>query len=119
MPLKQVLLLLILSLLSSMTLTFGGLLYAEHVDMTDSVYTKYGFPYWWLVNFSVTIAGKTDIWHFETSNLVKDMVLFFLLSLGFWFVILLTKRRMTLRTKMKGKKIVEPISGVDFHLEPN
>jgi len=103
MLLKQVLLLLILSILSSMALTVAGLLYIEHVNMTDSVYTKYGFPYWWLIHVDVTFAGLTDIWHFETSNLVKDTALFFLLSLGFWSLILLSKQKMTLKTKKKSK----------------
>jgi len=90
---KYVLLLLILSLLSSVALTIGSLLYTEHINMVDFVATKYGFPYWWLMHIRVTIAGITDIWRFERTNLVKDMALFFLLSLGFWFVILLSKQR--------------------------
>jgi len=105
MLLKHVLLLLILSILSSMTLTVAGLLYVEHVNMVDSVYTKYGFPYWWLIHIGVTIAGVTDVWRFDTSNLVKDMVLFFLLSLGSWLLILLSKQRMTLTTKTKSKMV--------------
>jgi len=86
-----------------MILTTAGLLYIEHVNMTDSVYTQYGFPYWWLIHVSVTFAGVTDIWHFETSNLVKDVVLFFLLSLGGWLLIFLSKQRMTPTTKTKSK----------------
>jgi len=105
MALKYVLLLLILSfsLSSSIALTIIGLLHVEHVNMIDSVDTKYGFPYWWLMHVSETIAGRTDIWRLETSNLVKDMMLFFLLSLGFLcvIVILLSKQRMILRTKIK------------------
>jgi len=103
MLLKHVLLLLILSILSSMTLTVAGLLYVEHVNMVDSVYTKYGFPYWWLMHVGVTIAGVTDVWRFEASNLVKDAALFFLLSLGSWFLVLVSKERMTLATKTKSK----------------
>jgi len=102
MLLKYVLFLLILSLSlsSSVALTIVGLLHMEHVSMIDSVYTKYGFPYWWLMHVGVTIAGRADVWRLETSNLVKDMVLFFLLNLGFWsvIVILLSKQRMVLRT---------------------
>ena len=103
MFLKRLVLLLILSILSSMALTVAGLLYVEHVNMTDSVYTNYGFPYWWLTHVGVTLAGPTDTWWFEKSNLVKDMILFFLLSLGFWFLILLSKERMT-HTITKSKK---------------
>lgn len=53
------------------------MLLSEALDLYNrhTVYTKYGFPYWWLMHVSVTIAGVTDIWRFETSNLVKDMVL--------------------------------------------
>jgi len=109
MPLKHVLLLLILSILSSMTLTVAGLLYIEHVNMIDSVYTKYGFPYWWVIHVDETIAGVTDIWRFETSNLAKDVALFFLLSLGFWFLILLSKQRTTQTTKTKSKKRLSQI----------
>jgi len=103
MLLKHVLVLLILSILSSMTLTLAGLLYIEEVYMIDFAATKYGFPYWWLIHIHVTFAGKTDIWRFETSNFIKDMILFFLLSLGFGILVLLSKQRMTLTTKMKRK----------------
>jgi len=105
MRLKHVLLLLILSFLSSITLTTAGLLHVEGVNMLDFVASKYGFPYWWLIHVHVTIAGKTDIWCLETANLTKDIILFFLLSLGFWFLILFSKQRMTLRTKIKGKAV--------------
>jgi len=90
---KYVLLLLILSLLSSMTLTAVGLLYIEHINMVDFVATKHGFPHWWLMHIRETFAGITDNWQFEKSNLVKNIALFFLLSLGFWFAILLSKQR--------------------------
>jgi len=103
MLLKHVLFLFVLSILSSPILTVAGLLYVEHVSMTDSVYTKYGFPYWWLIHVSETFGGVTDIWSFEASNFVKDMMLFFLLSLGFGILVLLSKQRTTLATKMKSK----------------
>ena len=88
---KRVLLIFFLSLLSSVVLTVIGLLYIEHINMADFAATRYGFPYWWLMHITVTIAGSTDIWRSETLNLVKDIVLFFLLSLGLWSVILLLK----------------------------
>ena len=104
MLLKHVLFLLILSILSSMILTGGSLLYTQTIEMIDFAATRYGFPYWWFEHVYVTFAGRTDIWRFETSNLVKDMVLFFLLSLGFWFIIPLSKQRMAPRTRMKIKR---------------
>jgi len=103
---KYVLLLLVLSLsLSfSIALTVVGLLHVRGIQMIDYSAAEYGFPYSWLIHIGVTIAGRTDIWRFEPSNLVKDMMLFFLLSLGFWFLILLSIERMTLTAKTKSKK---------------
>jgi len=86
-----------------MMLTVAGLLYIERVSIIDFAATKYGFPYWWLIHVYVTFAGKTDIWSFEASNFIKDMILFFLLSLGFGILILLLKQRLTLTTKMKSE----------------
>jgi hypothetical protein len=99
MRLEHVLLILLLSALSSIALTALGLLYTEHVSMMDSVYTKYGFPYWWIVHVTVTFAGAANIWHYETPNLAKDVALFFLLSLGIGFLILFSKQRKTQTTK--------------------
>lgn len=81
-----------LSIPSSVVLTVASLLYSEYTNATDFVATKYGFPYWWLMNIHATVAGLTDVWSYEISNLAKDMALFFLLSLVFWLVILLKKR---------------------------
>ena len=95
MRLKHVLLLLILSVLTSITLTALGLLYTEHVSITDSQYTKYGFPYWWIIHVTETIAGRTDIWQHETSNLLKNIALFFTLSLGLGYLILPSAQKTT------------------------
>ena len=95
MRLKHVLLLLILSILTSFALTALGLLYTEHVSITDSQYTKYGFPYWWIIHVTETFAGRTDIWQQDTSNLLKNIALFFTLSLGLGYLILLSTQRTT------------------------
>jgi len=109
MLLKHVLLLLALSLLSNMTLTVAGLLYIEAVNMVDFVASRYGFPFWWLTHVTVTFAGATDLWHYEVSNLLKDIGLFFFFSLGFWGIVLLLKQRILTRTEIK-RRAVEPIS---------
>lgn len=95
MQLRHILLLLILSFPTSVALTALGLLHTEHVSITDSQYTKYGFPYWWIVHVTVTIAGPTDIWQHETSNLLRNIALFFTLSLGLGYLILLLTQRTT------------------------
>jgi len=103
---KYVLLLLVLSLSlsSSIALTVVGLLYVRRIQMIDYSAAEFGFPYSWLIHIGVTIAGRTDIWRFEPSNLVKDMILFFLLSFGLWFLILLSIERMT-HTKREVKSV--------------
>jgi hypothetical protein len=67
--------------------------------MMDSVYIKYGFPYRWVTHVTLTFAGAADIWHYETLNLAKDVILFFLLSLGIGFLILLSRQRTTQTTE--------------------
>ena len=101
---KYALLLLVLSLSCSVALTVVGLLYVRGISMIDYSAVKYGFPYSWLTHIGVTIAGRTDIWRFEPSSMVKDMVLFFLLSLGFWFLVLFFKERMTLTAEARSEK---------------
>ena len=106
---KRVLVLLILSISSSMILTAGSLLHKQTVEMQDFVVDRYGFPYWWFEHVYVTFEGKTHYSHIEMSNLAKDIVLYLLVSLGIWFIILLSKQRRTQSTKMK-TTIVESIS---------
>jgi len=92
-----------------MILTVVGLLYIEAVNIVDFVASRYGFPFWWLMHVMVTFAGITDIWYYDVPNLLKDIVLFFFFSLGFWFVVLLLKQRMTTRTEIK-RRTIESIS---------
>jgi hypothetical protein len=89
----MLLLVLSLSLSSSIALTVVSLLYVRGIQMIDYSAVEYGFPYPCLTHIGVTIAGRTDIWRFEPSNLVKDVTLFFLLSFGLWSIILLSMQR--------------------------
>jgi len=89
---RQFLLLLAISVLSTLILTAGGLTNREPIRHMDFVADRFGFPYWWVEHVSVTFAGVTDYWHFEITNLVKNIILFFLLTFGCGLAVLLLKQ---------------------------
>ena len=101
MRVKHALLSLILAFLSCIVLTVGSLLYMQRVVMVDFEVVSYGFPFPCVERVLCTFAGRTDFLIFETSNLVKDIVLYLLPSLGFWFTILLLKQKRTFNTKVE------------------
>jgi hypothetical protein len=88
---KRVLLMLVISALSSAVLAGASLLCEQKIAMQDYEAIRYGFPYSWLEHVTVNFAGMTDSWFLETSNLIKNMVLYFLLSLDFLLAVFLVK----------------------------
>ena len=45
----------------------------ECVDVPDLTVTRYGFPLVWLSHQNMSIAGPTDVWSFERTNLILDL----------------------------------------------
>ncbi len=99
MMIKSVLLLLVLSVLSSLILSAASLLYHETVQMTDFSAVRYGFPCYYVEHVLVNFAGPTNRWYFTGENLVTDVNLCFLLSLGLWFAILLIRNKRHMHTR--------------------
>jgi hypothetical protein len=93
MMVKSVLLLLILSVLSGLVLSVVSLLHQEVVRMTDYSAVRFGFPCHYIDHISVTIAGPTNRWYFIGENLVTDVNLYFLISLGLWSAALLIRNK--------------------------
>jgi len=89
---KRLLLLLSFSILASGILTMAGLLNYELIRYADFWADRFGFPYWWVEHVLVTFAGPMDYWHLEIVNLVKDIALYFLLSFGLSFAILIFRQ---------------------------
>jgi hypothetical protein len=90
---KTVLLLLVLSVLSSLVLSLASLLHQEVVQRKDYEAARFGFPCHYIEHISVTLAGPTNRWYFIGENLVTDVNLYFLISLGLWSAILLIRNK--------------------------
>jgi hypothetical protein len=93
MTVKSVLILLVLSILSSLILSVASLLYRETVQIVDYSAVRFGFPCHCIEHVLVTFAGPTNRWYFIGENLVMDVNLYFLLSLGLWSFIILPKNK--------------------------
>jgi hypothetical protein len=89
MMVRNVLLTLVLSVLTSLALTAASLLHQEGMQMIDYSAVRYGFPCYYLEHVTMTLVGITNRWFFIGQNLVLDIDLYFLLSLGLWSAILL------------------------------
>jgi hypothetical protein len=89
---KRIILLLAFSILISLSLTIVGLLNYELIRYADFWADRFGFPYWWVEHVLETFAGPKDYWHLEVANLVKNIILYFLLSFGSGFAILVFKQ---------------------------
>jgi hypothetical protein len=93
MMFKSVLLIFVLSALSSLVLSAVSLLHQEAVQMTDYSAARFGFPCYYIEYVSQTFSGPTSRWYFTGENLVTDVNLYFIISLGLWSAILLIRNK--------------------------
>jgi hypothetical protein len=91
MIVKNVLILLILSVSSSLILGAVSLLCRETVQMVDFSAVRYGFPCYYVEHVLVNFAGSTNRWVFVELNFIVDTTMYFLLSLGLWSAIFLLR----------------------------
>jgi hypothetical protein len=87
MIVKNVLILLVLSVSSSLILDAASLLFRETVQMADFSAVRYGFPYYYAEHVLVNFAGSTNRWVFLELNFILDTTMYFLLGLGLWSVV--------------------------------
>jgi hypothetical protein len=90
---RQPLRILAISILSTLVLAVCGLLCQQRISMVDYEAVQYGFPYRWLEHVLVTFAGRADYFRVDTANLIRNIALYFVLSLSFCIGIFLVKQR--------------------------
>ena len=61
-----------MSLILGIVFTVASLARYELVDVPDLTVTRFGFPLVWLSHQTMSIAGPTDVWSFEKTNLILD-----------------------------------------------
>ena len=85
--------LLIAATFASVLITVGSLLYRQVVEMSDYRAERFGFPYYWMEHVTVTFSGRTDYWNISTSNLIMNVVLFFMVDIATLCLILVLKSK--------------------------
>jgi hypothetical protein len=68
------------SLVLGIIFTLASLARYERIDVPDLAATRHGFPLVWLSHQTMSIAGPTDIWYFEWTNLILDFAFWYLIS---------------------------------------
>ena len=94
---KRVASLLIAAAFVSALITVGCLLYRQVIEGTDYRADRFGFPYYWIEHVTVTFSGRTDHWNISTSNLVINVVLFFMVSIAALCLTLILKSNRSAR----------------------
>ena len=90
---KRIVFLLVAAAFVSVPITAGSLLYRQVIESSDYRVERFGFPYYWMEHVTVTFSGRTDYWTISTSNLVMNLVLFFMVGIAALCLILILKSK--------------------------
>ena len=83
----------IIFIVTWITLTILGVTWRVPFNWPDNVHVEYGFPLVWGTHTQSTIAGPVDIWKFDFSALIIDLLLWLGSMTIVTFMILYIPRR--------------------------
>jgi hypothetical protein len=90
---RRIAFLLIAAALVGLLMTVGSLLCCQAIDYSDYRADRFGFPFYWIEHVTVTFSGRTDYWKISTSNLARNVVLIFAVSIAALCLTLIIKAK--------------------------